>query len=133
MRQHTGSEDIKELFRRMVFNILIRNTDDHPRNHGFLLKGPNVELSPAYDLVPSLTREGVNTAFELAMSVGKGGRTATLDNALTRCQQFGLSEEEAKGVIEELLTVVRDWPELFKQWGLSGSDIDIVKPSILHR
>ena len=56
MRRHTSVHDIQELFRRMVFNILVRNTDDHPRNHGFLFDASGVELSPAYDLVPSLTQ-----------------------------------------------------------------------------
>ncbi len=63
MRRHTSLNDIQELFRRMVFNILVRNTDDHPRNHGFLFDASGVALSPAYDIVPSLTHPGVGTGF----------------------------------------------------------------------
>ena len=66
---------MSEPVRRMVFNILVRNTDDHPRNHGFLFSGYEMELSPAYDIVPSMTYPGLGTAFFLvclsATAVGR--------------------------------------------------------------
>ena len=74
MRRCSSTEEIHELFSRMVFNILTRNTDDHPRNHGFLFDDSGVGLSPAYDIVPSISRPGVGTDFNLTMSVGERGR-----------------------------------------------------------
>ena len=97
MRRHTSVNDIQELFRRMVFNILVRNTDDHPRNHGFLFDDSGVELSPAYDIVPSLTQPGVGTAFSLAMSVGARGREASLENALSRARPIRIIRGRGQG------------------------------------
>ncbi|MBU4316114.1 MAG: type II toxin-antitoxin system HipA family toxin [Proteobacteria bacterium] len=129
MRRHTSVEDIKEFFRRMVFNILVRNTDDHPRNHGFVFDQNGVRLSPAYDIVPSISRPGVSTAFYLAMSVGTHGREATLENALSRSGRFGLSEEEARLVIERMVQQVHEWQEHFLSMGCSNADIKALEPS----
>jgi serine/threonine-protein kinase HipA len=131
MRQHMRADDLAELYRRMVFNIMVRNTDDHPRNHGFLVRGQKIGLSPAYDIVPTLTQAGVGTEFRLAMSLGDEGREATLDNALSRSAQFGLSEREARHVIDGMLATCRDWRSLFHEAGVSPRDMDIVAPSIL--
>ncbi len=129
MRRHTPVEDIREWFRRMVFNILVRNTDDHPRNHGFLFDGAGIRLSPAYDIVPSITRPGVGTDFSLAMSVGERGREATIDNALSRAVRFGLSEDEAHSVVENMAGIVRDWRGHFAMAGCPGSEIRSLEPS----
>ena len=130
MRRHTSLNDIQELFRRMVFNILVRNTDDHPRNHGFLFDASGVELSPAYDLVPSLTQPGVGTVFSLAMSVGARGREASLDNALSQARRFGLSGEEAGMVVEQLQETVRGWRDHFAAVGCPEVEIRALEPSL---
>lgn len=129
MRRHTAAADIKELFQRMVFNILVRNTDDHPRNHGFLVDKTKLALSPAYDIVPSPARPGVGTNFRLAMSIGNKGREATLDNALSRAERFGLSKEEAREIIERTNKTVRTWREIFHEQGVSERDMDLLAPS----
>jgi serine/threonine-protein kinase HipA len=129
MRRHTSVNDIHELFRRMVFNILVRNTDDHPRNHGFLFDDSGVELSPAYDILPSLSQPGVGTAFSLAMSVGKRGREATLENALSRAIRFGLSGEEASAVVIKLVETVRGWRDHFASIGCHDLEIRAMEPS----
>ncbi len=131
MRRHTSAKDIHELFRRMVFNILVRNTDDHPRNHGFLFDDSGIRLSPAYDIVPSITRPGVGTDFSLAMSIGEQGRAATFKNALSRVVRFGLSENEAKAIIEDMMKIVCDWQEHFSSVGCSQSEILALKPSFV--
>ena len=129
MRRHTAVHDIHELFRRMVFNILVRNTDDHPRNHGFLFDDLGVELSPAYDIVPSVSRPGVGTTFSLAMSVGDRGREASLENAMSRAVRFGLSGEEAGAVVKKLVETVRGWREHFASVGCPDSEIRALEPS----
>ncbi len=130
MLRHTSVPDIRELFRRMVFNILVRNTDDHPRNHGFLFDASGMELSPAYDLVPSLTQPGVGTAFSLAMSVGTRGREASLENALSRARRFGLSGEEAGTVLEQMVETVRGWRDHFAAVGCPEVEIRALEPSL---
>jgi len=129
LRRYASAASLQELFRRMVFNILVRNTDDHPRNHGFLVEGHELSLAPAYDLVPTLTRQGVGTEFSLAMSVGEQGRTASLDNALSRASQFGLERGQARAVVEELRASVRSWRDHFEECGVTGSEIDALAPS----
>ncbi len=129
MRRHAPAEDIRELFRRMVFNILVRNTDDHPRNHGFLFDGSSIRLSPAYDIVPSIARPGVGTDFSLAMSVGDRGREATLENALSRAARFGLSKDEARAETGNLARVVRGWKDHFASVDCSDSEIEALEPS----
>jgi serine/threonine-protein kinase HipA len=130
MRRHTPVPDLQELFRRLVFNILVRNTDDHPRNHGFLFDASGVALSPAYDIVPSLTHPGVGTVFSLAMSVGARGREASLKNALSRARRFGLSGEEAGTVVEQLVETVRGWRDHFASVGCPEVEIRALEPSL---
>ena len=87
------AEDAPELFRRMAFNALISNSDDHPRNHAFIALEDDWQLSPAYDLTPtaptSLERR------DLALSCGDRGRFANAANLLSQCERFPLSKETA--------------------------------------
>lgn len=129
MRQHCPISDITQFFRRMVFNILVRNTDDHPRNHGFIVEGDDLRLSPAYDIVPSFVRSGVSTEFNLAMSVGEKGRKASLDNALSLCKQFGLSSRNASVIINEMLKKIRRWSLHFADSGIPKREIELLEPS----
>jgi serine/threonine-protein kinase HipA len=75
-------KDSKELWQRMLFNILCNNTDDHLRNHGFLWDGKGWRLSPAYDIVPY---PQVSLERDLAIGVGRNGRQATLKKRLELC------------------------------------------------
>jgi serine/threonine-protein kinase HipA len=129
MRRYTSIRDIQELFRRMVFNILVRNTDDHPRNHGFLFSGYEMELSPAYDIVPSMTYPGLGTAFFLAMSVGDRGREASLENALSQAGRFGLTGTEAQSMIEQIAITVSGWREHFTSAGCPETELRALEPS----
>ena len=130
MRRSMTIEDIHALYQRMVFNILVRNTDDHPRNHGFLADSTaQMTLSPAYDIVPTPTVAGVGSEFRLAMSIGKHGREATLANALSHAARFGLAEKKAREVVEQLSATVRVWRDHFEQFGVTGHDLDMLTPS----
>ncbi|MBU1277495.1 MAG: HipA domain-containing protein [Proteobacteria bacterium] len=112
--------DMAELFRRMVFNILVLNDDDHLRNHGFIHDGAGWRLSPLYDVVP---KPQVGLDRRLVLGVGLEGRTATLDNALSNATAFGLSTEEAGAIIETLRATVNGaWREAFTAAGL-GPDL----------
>ncbi|MFZ2630463.1 MAG: HipA domain-containing protein [Desulfosalsimonadaceae bacterium] len=129
MRRNTSLSDVHELFRRMVFNILIRNTDDHPRNHGFLFDGSSLRLSPAYDLTPAPAMPGVSSDFFLAMNVGEQGREATPENAVSRATRFGLSEDAAWSVIMDMMKTVQDWPDHFSALGCPNEEINALAPS----
>ncbi|MCF6289526.1 MAG: HipA domain-containing protein [Desulfobacterales bacterium] len=114
----------------MIFNILVRNSDDHPRNHGFLVNDrAKMSISPVYDIVPSPAHPGVGTDFRLAMAVGKSGREATLENGLSRAERFGLVKGEARVIVEEVFETVRTWRGVFEECGVAGREIDLLGPS----
>lgn len=105
----TPTKDLHELFRRMVFNILIGNTDDHAKNHAFFWDGQYYSLTAAYDLCP-YPRSGQQATQ--AMIVGKQGSYSQLSNALTGAAWFELSERDAKQKIDKLIDGVKThWPE----------------------
>lgn len=121
--------DCAELFMRMVFNAAVTNNDDHPRNHALLRRQKGWRLSPAYDLVPtpmvSLERR------DLALTVGDFGRTASVYNLISEAGHFGLSEEEARGQIDRIVEVVRQWRDSFFECGVSANDIEYIAPAML--
>ncbi|WP_053764660.1 type II toxin-antitoxin system HipA family toxin [Leptospirillum ferriphilum] len=113
-----------ELYRRMVFNIAVRNSDDHLRNHGFIREGTGWRISPAYDLVPTPAIPGVGTFFDLSIGVGKMGRKATRENALSEAARFGLSRVEAEEIFAIVFEGVRDWRTFFSRHGVSPTDTE---------
>jgi len=117
--------DRTELYRRMVFNILVTNDDDHLRNHAFLYDATRGgwRLSPLYDVVP---RPMLGTERYLAIGVGAQGRLATLDNALSQCEQFGLSKPDAVEIITSIVAAVRPWRDAFEDLGVSARECDRV-------
>ena len=114
------ASDTKQLFKRMLFNILIGNTDDHARNHSFFWDGRHYTLTPAYDICPIL-RAG-QTAHQ-AMIIGREGRNSSIRNALSEAKQFGLTSEEAKTIGEETAGIIRlHWDEAADLAGLTSHD-----------
>ncbi|MEO8023886.1 HipA domain-containing protein [Polaromonas sp.] len=122
-------QDRLELFRRMVFNAMVTNTDDHPRNHALLQHDGSWRLSPAYDIVPvpliSLERR------DLALEIGEFGRAASLYNLLSRPEVFGLSRQQAQAEVDRMRQVVSTWRALFQKHGVSGADIEAISPAFL--
>ena len=114
-----------ELFRRMVFNGLISNTDDHPRNHAALAMNDTWSLSPAYDLTPtnpvSLERR------DLAMICRNIGRYANATNMLSQCARFLLSADAATTIIEDMKKHVREnWYATARGQGVSERDCELI-------
>ena len=112
--------DLSELWRRIVFSVLISNTDDHLRNHGFLrLDNNGWRLSPVYDINPSVD----NTSF-LSTMISDDDNSANLENALSVAQYFELSDETANNIITEVKSAVSTWKKVAKQLGLSQEEIN---------
>ncbi len=110
---------MKELFRRMVFNILIDNTDDHEKNHVVLMTPlGEYELSPAFDVLPS----GQSLGFQ-QMRVGSAAADSTLDNALSECSLFGRKKTEAYEHVKMVAKVVAGWKRHFAASKVSEADI----------
>ncbi len=110
---------MRELFRRMVLNILIDNTDDHEKNHALVVEGDHFTLAPAYDVLPS----GQGLGFQ-QMRVGTHDADATLENAVSMCRHFDLDEASARGEVREVARVVAGWKEHFRACGVRARDIE---------
>ena len=114
------TRDLKELWRRLIFNILISNTDDHLRNHGFVYHdaadGSGWRLSPAYDLNPTPLTEQMR---ELSLGVCGFDRRASLSLALTTISSYGLKENEAKDMATFVAESTKSWREVAEDYGLS--------------
>jgi serine/threonine-protein kinase HipA len=111
---------MRELFRRMVFNILIDNTDDHEKNHALLFTdAQQYSLAPAYDVLPS----GQALGFQ-QMRVGDQEADSTLDNALSMSRMFSLTPGEAQKEVKAVVRVVKEWKEHFKRCGVTQRDIE---------
>ena len=115
-----------ELFRRMVFNILIDNTDDHEKNHVLLVNdAQQFELSPAFDVLPS----GQALGFQ-QMRVGANESDSTLDNAMSMCSQFALKKDEAAAEVRRVCRVVAGWRKHFASRGVRRRDSDLLAGQI---
>ena len=118
-----SQRDARELFRRMVFNILVDNTDDHEKNHSLLVVNPlangRLTLAPAYDVLPTNSGQGTQEFI-----CGAQGRDSTLVNAMSQCDAFGLLSGEAAGDIAVVIEVVNTWQAHFAQAGVTRRDIE---------
>jgi len=107
------AQDLEELWRRIVFSICVTNTDDHLRNHGFLLTDNGWVLSPAYDINP------VETGAGLKLNISDEDNSLDLNLAIGVAAYFRLSEARATEIIEEVLNAVSKWREIALKYGLS--------------
>jgi serine/threonine-protein kinase HipA len=124
-------EDAHELFRRICFNALISNLDDHPRNHAFIARDIDWRLSPAYDLTPmvplSIERR------DLAMSCGDEGRFANSKNIASQSGRFLLEKEHAQKIIQEMKnTVHQKWYATMRSVGVSERDCESLSGAFVY-
>ena len=132
LRQHGAAPkaDMHLLWRRMVFNVLISNTDDHLRNHGFLYEGPDGwRLAPAYDLnpVPVDIKPRV-----LATAIDLDDNTASLELAVSVAAYFELEDAEARKIASEVGQAVRGWRKEAARAGLTSGQIDRMASAFEH-
>jgi serine/threonine-protein kinase HipA len=126
----TASADLKQLWRRIVFSILISNTDDHLRNHGFLYQGTNGwTLSPAYDLNPVPVDV---KARILSTAIDVDNPTASVDLALSVADYFDLGTDEATHIAAEVGSVVSSWREEAKRAGISDAETKRMSSAFEH-
>ena len=122
-------EDLEELWRRMVFNVLITNTDDHLRNHGFLRTGMGWRLAPAYDLnpVPEDVRPRVH-----ALALDEANPRSSLRTVLSVADYFGLSRRRAVEIVRQVTRGTARWRALARASGLSAAEVDRMKSAFEH-
>ena len=133
LRRHGAAprEDLRQLWRRVVFNVLISNTDDHLRNHAFLYADHRGwRLSPAYDLnpVPVDVRPRV-----LSTAIHADDPTASLDLALQTAELYGLDSQDARVIVSEVATAVASWRDIARGLGVARQDIDRMASAFEHR
>ncbi len=123
--------DAAELFRRMVFNALISNTDDHPRNHAAIAIGADWNLSPAYDLTPS-TPVSLERR-DLAMTCGDIGRYANAQNMVSQCARFHLKSDEAAAIIDTMEDQVKaSWYNIARGEGVTEADCSMINGAFAY-
>ena len=126
-----AKSDARELFRRICFNALISNLDDHPRNHAILAKERVWKLSPAYDLTPSVPVSIEHR--DLAMECGDQGRYANAKNILSQHARFLLSEEEAQGIVNDMKAQVQaSWYETLRASGVTENDAEAIRGAFVY-
>ncbi len=128
-RSPAVNADLHELWRRIVFTILISNTDDHLRNHGFLRKSTaGWSLSPAFDLNPN--PEGA--AKQLATAIDERNAEASLTTALNVAGLFRLSGGQARQIVDELCTATGRWQEVARAMGIATPELQRLAPAFEH-
>lgn len=126
------AQNAAELFRRMCFNALISNVDDHPRNHAVIAKDTDWKLSPAYDLTPAVPISVERR--DLAMECGDAGRFANADNLLTQAARFLLSREEAVAIIDAMQARVQAaWHATSRGAGVSERDCERIATAFAYQ
>jgi serine/threonine-protein kinase HipA len=124
-------KDARELFRRVCFNALISNIDDHPRNHALIAKGKDWKLSPAYDLTPAPVI--AQDRRDLAMQCGDMGRYANAKNILSQHARFLLKEAEATKIVGDMKDqVAATWYETVRTCGVSERDAELIRGAFVY-
>ena len=129
MDDEETDEDLCQLWRRIVFNMLISNTDDHLRNHGFLRGRKGWRLAPAYDLnpVPTDVKPRVH-----ALAIDEFDPTASLDTAFRIAPMFGMSERAAREIAAEVGRAVARWRDQSTRLGIAPNEMERMSSAFEH-
>ena len=119
-------ENLHQLWRRIVFNIAISNTDDHLRNHGFILTDNGWVLSPAYDLNPTTDKNG------LALNIDMDNNALDFELAKSVGEFFRLDEVQMNRIIDEVLKSVSNWNKMATKTGISKKDQDAMSSAFRY-
>ena len=117
-------KDLIELWKRIVFNMAVTNTDDHLRNHAFILTDKGWILSPLYDVNP------VPYGDELSLNVDEEDNRISIDLAVQTAVRFGISKSDAEDYAEDILKIIRDnWEKTAVGYGLTRRQIEEMRPA----
>ena len=113
--------DLHQLWRRIVFNIAISNTDDHLRNHGFILTSKGWRLSPAYDINPSIDKNG------LALNIDTDNNALDFELAKSTGEYFMLNDQQMNSIIDEVVHSVSRWEKTARMIGIPRNEVQMMK------
>ena len=122
LRQHGAAPkaDMEALWRRLVFNILISNTDDHLRNHGFFIDEAGIRLSPAYDMNPSVDRQ------DLTLAINEVETACDASIAMDASHDYGLNKKDADSVFKEVQAAVAGWRDAATRLNIPKAEQDLM-------
>ena len=109
-------QDLRELFTRVVFNVMTANRDDHLRNHGFIRRPSGWHLSPAFDMNPSVKKE------EHVLALDTHTRQPDMDVVIETAGLYRLNEEQARGIIQNVGSVIGTWHDRARKMGISNQE-----------
>jgi len=120
----TPKQDLEELWKRIVFNMAVSNTDDHLRNHGFILKETGWTLSPMYDVNPNIYGNA------LSLNVSRDDNSIRFDLAIETAQYYGIDPQDAQTSVKRIQKTVSDnWRQLAADCSLSRDAINRMEPA----
>lgn len=127
MRNGSNVErDLEQLWRRIIFNICVSNTDDHLRNHGFLLNKKGWQLSPAFDINP------IETGTGLKLNITENDNALEIELALEVAKFFRLKQDHAKQMIEETKRVVSEWRVIATRYKISRNEQEMISRAFIE-
>jgi serine/threonine-protein kinase HipA len=118
--------DLEQLWRRIVFNVCVSNTDDHLRNHGFLLTDHGWILSPAYDINP------IETGTGLKLNISENDNALDIDLALEVAKFFRLNHQKAKHIADEIKQSVAQWQKIASKYKISRNEQEMVSRAFIR-
>jgi serine/threonine-protein kinase HipA len=118
--ESNNTKELHQLWRRIVFNIAISNTDDHLRNHGFILHEKGWQLSPAYDINPSIDKDG------LSLNIDSNNNSLDFDLAKSVGAYFQLNEKQMDTILNEVKSVVKNWKAEANKIGISRAELSLM-------
>lgn len=117
-------DDLIELFKRIIFSMAVSNTDDHLRNHGFILNDKGWKLSPLYDVNP------VPYGDVLSLNIDSYDNSISIDLAISSACYYDINECDAEAYADEILTMVKNnWEQLAKKYGINRDQIEEMRPA----
>jgi serine/threonine-protein kinase HipA len=117
----TPDKDLRELWKRMVFNVLTSNCDDHLRNHGFILREDGWHLSPAFDLNPNIQKDA------MSLNITDNDNRKNVCNAISVSELFRVPEGEAKEIVQNMQALILDnWKQLASQYRIPEKDMAVM-------
>ena len=119
-------ENLHQLWRRIAFNVAISNTDDHLRNHGFILTNSGWILSPAYDLNPSIDKSG------LALNIDMDNNALDFDLVKSVGQFFRLNNKQMNSILTEVLGSVKQWKYIADKIGISRMEQELMANAFIR-
>ena len=118
-------KNLHQLWRRIVFNIAVSNTDDHLRNHGFILTSKGWILSPAYDINPSIDKDG------LALNIDMENNALDLELAKRVGEYFRLDDKQMDTIIEEVMASVSQWKKIANEIGIPRAEQELMAAAFM--